>query len=520
MMPGSETRVFRARMTTALVFLTMTALPAAGAVRPANVFDSHMVLQADAEVPVWGWADPQEEVVVRMAGQEVKTKAADDGRWRVRLAPMPAGGPHRMEIVAGNTVALEDVLVGEVWLCSGQSNMEWGIKVSADAEKEVAAAQYPRIRLLTVPHRTARRPEPDVEVSWTVCTPEGIAAAGPWNAGFSAVAYHFGRTLQEELKVPVGLIQSTWGGTRIEPWTAPEGFRAVPAVAHLLKPVERADKEYREAAGQALADYRRWLDQASADHEAGREASAPPPWPRHLLDDNTKPTSLYNGMIHPLVPYAIRGAIWYQGESNRADGMEYVEKMRALVGGWRQIWGRGDFPFYFVQLAPYRYGTEDPTILARMWEAQARCLEIPNTGMAVTVDIGDLADIHPRNKRDVGRRLALWALAGTYGRKDMVFSGPLYRSAVNEGGAIRIRFDHVGGGLISRDGGPLSWFQIAGADRHFVPAEAFIEGETVVVRANEVADPVAVRFAWHMEAQPNLANREGLPAAPFRTDAW
>ena len=519
MMFSPGIRVFRAMMAAALTALAVTS-PAAAEVRPAGVFGSHMVLQAESEVPVWGWADAQEEVTVRIAGQEVRTRAGGDGRWMVKLAPMPAGGPHRLEIVAGDTLALEDVLIGEVWLCSGQSNMEWGIKVSADPEKEIAAADHPRIRLLSVPHRTARRPEPDIDARWAVCTPEGILSVGHWNAGFSAVAYHFGRRLQEELDVPVGLIQSTWGGTRIEPWTPPEGFQAVPALAGLLEPLKRADEEFREAVGRALTAHQQWLEEARARYDAGKEAAPPPAWPRHPLDDNSCPTSLYNGMIHPLVPCAIRGAIWYQGESNRTDGMGYVEKKRALIGGWRQLWGRGDFPFYFVQLAPYRYGTEDPTILPRMWEAQTRCLEIPNTGMAVTVDIGDPADIHPRNKRDVGERLALWALARTYGRKDLVFSGPLYRSASNEGGAIRIRFDHVGGGLISRDGGPLSWFEIAGTDRHFVPAEALIDGDTVVVRANEVADPAAVRFSWHMEARPNLCNREGLPASPFRTDSW
>jgi sialate O-acetylesterase len=244
-----------------------------------------------------------------------------------------------------------------------------------------------------------------------------------------------------------------------------------------------------------------------------------PALPAHALNDRARPTGLYNGMIYPLVPFGLRGAIWYQGEANRGDGMLYHEKMKALIGGWRQVWRQGDFPFYYVQLAPYRYGG-DPTALPQIWQAQAATLSVPNTGMAVTVDIGNYRNIHPTNKQEVGRRLSLWALAKTYGREGIVYSGPLYESMSVEDGRIRIRFDHVGGGLASRNGKPLDFFEIAGNDKKFVAAEARIDGDTVVVASEQVTQPVAVRLGWHQRATPNLMNKEQLPASPFRTDSW
>jgi sialate O-acetylesterase len=302
-------------------------------------------------------------------------------------------------------------------------------------------------------------------------------------ANFTAVGYFFGRHLKQELDVPIGLLGSNWGGTRIEPWTPPEGFRQVPALKDIA---DNLDK-YPARNGDRIV------------HQS--------------------PLALYNGMICPLVPYAIRGAIWYQGESNNGEGMLYHEKMKALIGGWRTIWDNEAMPFYFVQLAPYRYGG-DPTRLAGIWEAQTATLAVPHTGMAVTVDIGNVKDIHPRNKQDVGKRLALWALAKDYGQTDLCYSGPLYQGMSVEGNQVRIRFDHVCGGLVSRDGKPLSWFTIAGEDKQFVEARAEIDGETVVVQADGVARPAAVRFGWHQEAEPNLSNAAGLPASPFRTDDW
>jgi sialate O-acetylesterase len=288
----------------------------------------------------------------------------------------------------------------------------------------------------------------------------------------------------KELDVPIGLIGSNWGGTRIEPWTPPVGFQNVPAL-------------------KDIADNLSNFPTKTADGKINHQS----------------PLALYNGMIHPLLPFAIRGAIWYQGESNNGEGMLYHEKMKALIHGWRSVWNDPELPFYYVQLAPYRYNVE-PTRLPGIWEAQLETLSVPNTGMAVTVDISDLADIHPVNKQDVGKRLALWALAKTYGQTDLVYSGPLYKSLKIDGSKAIVSFDHVGGGLISRDGQPLTHFQIAGEDGQFVAASAEIAGDTVVVSAESIAQPVAVRLGWHQEAEPNLSNREGLPASPFRTDSW
>jgi sialate O-acetylesterase len=289
----------------------------------------------------------------------------------------------------------------------------------------------------------------------------------------------------------VGLIGSNWGGTRIEPWIPPVGFQQVPKLAEIANNLDKFPRKVMRP----------------DPRNPGKQVST--------IDFQTA-LALYNGMIHPLQPFAIRGALWYQGESNNGEGMLYLEKMKALIGGWRTVWDNPKMPFYFVQLAPYRYGG-DTTRLAGMWDAQRQALAIPNTGMAVTTDIGNVRDIHPRNKQEVGRRLALWALKGTYGKKLAVWSGPLYKSASVEGSAIRIRFDQTGSGLASRDGKPLSHFTIAGEDGNFVPATAEIDGSTVKVRASAVEAPKYVRFGWDEQAEPNLANKEGLPASPFRT---
>jgi sialate O-acetylesterase len=492
-----------------LAFFATAAVPVAAEVTLPNVFGDHMIMQRDAQLPVWGRADPGETVTISLDGRTATTVAGDDGRWMVRLPAMAAGGPHVMTVRAENLIRFEDILIGEVWICSGQSNMEWPVSRVDDAEHEITAADHPRMRLFHVPRRPSGLPRDDVDAAWTVCTPETIG-------GFSAVAYFFGRELQDELDVPVGLIDTSWGGTRIEPWTPVAGFAAIAETRPIVDQIREADARYRESVRQSLDAMAEWIADTRVALASG-EPITPIPLPEaHALDNNWQPTGLYNGMVHPLIPFAIRGAIWYQGESNREDGSAYAAKMRALIAGWRTIWDQGDFPFYYVQLAPFRYGG-DPYLLPQIWEAQADVLSVPNTGMAVINDIGNLSDIHPRNKQDVGRRLALWALAKTYGREDIVYSGPMYESMSVEGNRIRIRFDHVGGGLTARDDRPLTWFEIAGADGKYVKAEARIDGDTVIVWSDEVPEPVAVRFAWHQEAEPNLMNKEGLPAAPFRS---
>ena len=487
-----------------------------------NVIGNNMVLQRNMQVPIWGWASAGEEISVTLSTQAEgveplfsTTATADaEGNWQVKLPAMAAGGPYTLRVNGSNTIELTNVLFGEVWVCSGQSNMQWSVNASKDNEAEIAAAMYPKIRLFYVPRVPSGLPQQDVAADWYETTPETIP-------NFSAVAYYFGRKLYKNLDVPIGLINTSWGGTRIEPWTPPVGFTTVPALASIYKEVEDVQANYRAQLPQKIKEIEAWIAETRKALETDAMLTQMPN-NTHPLAHQQRPTALYNGMVHPIVPYAIRGALWYQGESNLRDGMLYHEKMKALINGWREVWEQGEFPFYFVQLAPFNYGGRNasPYFLPQIWEAQTATLALPNTGMAVTTDIGNLRDIHPRNKQDVGRRLALWALAKDYGRDDVTYSGPLYKSMAVEGNTIRLTFDHVGSGLTSRDEKPLTWFQIAGEDKQFVEAEAMIDGDTVVVSSDALENPVAVRFGWHQSAEPNFVNKEGLPASPFRTDSW
>jgi len=424
-----------------------------------KVIGSHMVMQRDRPLPIWGWAAPDEEVTVKFDEATATTKADAQGNWKVVLPAVQADGgkTHAMTVIGKNKIDLEDILIGDVWIGSGQSNMELPVRAAAGAESAMAAADHPQIRLLHIKKVQTLQPARDIVVpgggpakilpAWKVCSPKSVPV-------MSGVLYYFGERLHKELGVPVGLIHSSWGGSPIEDWIVSG-----------------------ERSGQK-----------------------------------------YNGMLAPVKPFAIRGVIWYQGESNVANGLAYANKMKALIGGWRQLWGY-EFPFYFVEIAPFSgYG---PGVLPPLWEAQVASLKIPGTGMAVTTDlVENLGDIHPKNKLDVGNRLALWALVKEYGKKDLVYSGPLYKSMKVDGNKIRLTFAHVGSGLKSRDGKPLSEFEIAAADGKFVPAEATIDGDSVVVQAKEVAAPTQVRFGWRNVANPNLVNKEGLPASPFQTNNW
>ncbi len=499
--------------------LLSSSLTVLAEVRLPRVIGSHMVLQQEIPLPIWGWAEPSEQVKVVFRGAEAAAAADMDGKWMVKLPAQQAGGPFEMTIAGKNTIQLTDILVGEVWIGSGQSNMEMGIGVIMNGAQEAAAANYPNIRLFMVPNVPAGQPQSDCEGSWQVCSPETVAAGG-WG-GFSATAYFFGRELHQQLNVPVGLLDASWGGTAIEPWTPPVGFEQVPALQNFVNVIKEANQNYKNAVAKTLTDTESWVKAARQALEAGKAIPPQPVWPEHPLKNPghpTQPTCLYNGMISPIKPFAIRGAIWYQGEGNLGDGMAYFDKMKALIQGWRSVWQVGDFPFYLAQLASFRYDAP-ANLLPKFWEAQTASLAIPNTGMAVITDISNLTDIHPANKQDVGKRLALWALAKTYG-KSMEYFGPLYKSMAIEGGKIRIAFDHAGSGLASRDGQPLTWFEIAGEDKKFVKADAVIDGNTVVVSSQSVPAPVAVRFAWSQEAEPNLMNKEGLPANSFRTVLW
>lgn len=457
------------RLAAAVVVTATLAHSALGEVRLPKILGDHMVIQRELPLKIWGWANPLEAVTVAIGDCKAATVADAIGRWIVVLPPLQAEGPLEMVIQGENTIKLSDILVGEVWVCSGQSNMQWTVRASDNAEQEIAAADYPEIRLFTVARQVAKEPVDDCDGQWRPCSPETVP-------DFSAVGYFFGRTLHKQLNVPVGLINSSWGGTIAEAWTSAQGLVGEPDYVPILE----------------------------------RGASFKPNNPNQA-------SVLFNGMIRPLIPFAMRGAIWYQGESNCSRAAQYQKLFPALIRNWRTEWGQGDFPFLFVQLAPYRYGNADPRNCAELREAQRLTLQtVPNTGMAVTTDIGNVKDIHPRNKQEVGRRLALWALAKTYG-KDLVYSGPLYKEMKVEGSKIRIMFDHVGEGLVAK-GGPLTHFEIAGADGKFLPAEAIIDANSVMVWNKELPEPVAVRFGWADDAEPNLFNAEGLPASPFRTD--
>lgn len=487
-----------------------------------RVFGNHMVLQRDLPVPIWGTAEPGEAVTITAGDKPpVKAVTGNDGKWAVKLAPMPAGGPISVTVCGKNEIVLEDVLVGEVWLCSGQSNMEWPVSASADAQQEIASADWPKIRHFKVEKSPQGHPAADVQSAkqWEVCSPGTVGA-------FTACGYFMARHLHKELGVPIGLINSSWGGTLIEPWTPPVGFEMAPELKALLDRVVLADPRSAEHKAK-LGDYMRhvegWLAEARGAMSAEKPSPVLAPYPAELKpvteqaasSPHQQPTALYNGMIHGLIPFAFRGAIWYQGESNHREGMLYAAKKEALVGGWRRLWGR-DFPFLYVQIAPYKYGDEPPHYLPEFWEAQAAALKIPDTGMVVSNDIADYSNIHPANKQEVGRRLALLALKKTYGRPGLVAEGPTFKRLTPEGDALRIEFDNVGGGLAARDGRPLNWFKVIGEDTDFEDAEATIEGNAVILRSPKVPRPVAVQFAWHKAAEPNLQNKEGLPARPFR----
>ena len=484
-------------------------------VRLPNLFSDHMVLQRDKTVRVWGWAAPGEKVTVRFAEQMKTATASADGEWQVSLDPMPACATGRTLTVTSQISnvksQINDVLVGEVWVSSGQSNMEFELRSAKNAQQEIKDANYPQIRMLHVPRTPAALPLNDVKARWFVCSPTNTELGE-----FSAVAYFFGREIHKTVKVPVGLIAASQGATQIETWTPPEGLADVPALRESLPGIEAAAAAARKQLVENLDALETAMPLARAALAKGR------PLPPGLVMGSPLPGEggpvLYNGMIYPLLPFGIRGVLWYQGESNCGDGMKYLDKMKALIGGWRKVWQQGEFPFYFVQITPNNYNGALPFLL----EAQNASMSITNTGMAASTDTCDASDNfgggHPGNKQEIGRRLALWALAKDYGKKDLVYCGPQYKAMKAEGGHLRISFDHVGGGLATRDNKPPRCFEVAGADGTYVEAVAKIDGATVVVGSDKVARPTMMRFAWKDLAQPNLMNKEGLPVSVFRAE--
>ncbi|WP_207532747.1 sialate O-acetylesterase [Desertivirga arenae] len=636
--------------------LLLNVLYADANVRLPKIFGDGMVLQRNQKIPVWGWADKGEKVTVTFRGQSATVKADNAGKWKVELSPETAGGPFTLNVKGKNAIALNDVLVGEVWLCSGQSNMEWSVRGSKDAEKEMREAKNPLIRHFKVPNTTAKDPLDDVRGgSW-------VAASAKTVGDFTAVGYFFARELYKELQVPIGLINSSWGGTDIETWISRPALqnsdifkammKTMPASANLeyvikerknqlnKKIIELQGALPKDSAAAAVfrqADYNdsKWPEvkvpgfwEQSVENLDGiawlrtsfnlKAENAGKPAELHLAmiddsdetyvngtrvgavkngyntnrvysvpagllkagknvisvrvedtgggggiygsvndvnikvdeeliplegqwkfqlesllavsntssmsDPNSFPTLLYNGMINPLIPYAIKGAIWYQGENNAGRAVQYRDAFPLMINDWRNNWKQGNFPFYFVQLSSWIASSGDSnhgSSWAELREAQTQTLRLPNTGMAVTVDIGETNDIHPKNKQDVGKRLAAVALNQSY-KKGNAFQGPVFDKLQVAGNMAMLSFKETGSGLMAKDKyGYLRGFEVAGADKKFHYAKAFVEGNTVVLSSENVASPVAVRYAWADDAgDANLYNKEGFPAVPFRTDNW
>jgi sialate O-acetylesterase len=495
-------------------------------VRLPAIISSRMVVQAERAAPVWGWADPGEEVSVSIGTQTKTTRAGSDGKWMVRLDPLPSGFTGTMTVKGKNTVEIKDVLAGEVWLCSGQSNMAFSLKGAKDSATDIAAAEFGgKFRIFVEQSGHAVAPQAQGKGTWYIINPVYVA-------GHSAVAFYFGRELQRQLNQPVGLITSSVGGTPIEAWTRRDPQQARPELKPVLDIWQAKQAAYNPEAEKAAFEKRQ-----AAYHEALAKAKAqgkPAPLPPRLTPPPCEtagyPGNLFNGKIMPLIPYGIRGAIWYQGESNaRTNSQLYANQLSLLIADWRALWGQppspgsgepgGAFPFAWVQLPNYKAEQLGFPGWCVVRDCQLRALKIPNTGMAITIDLGDPNDIHPKRKREVGQRLALWALAKVYG-KAMPFSGPLPVGHDIKGDQVICKFQYADGGLKTRDGGEVKGFKIAGADKNWVMAVAKIEGEKVVVGAPEVKQPVAVRYAWEGDPDCNLINGAGLPASPFRTDAW
>lgn len=485
-----------------------------------SIISDNMVLQAGKPVAIWGKASPGEAVTVRLLSQEKAATADAEGRWRVTLDALESGGPYEMTVSGQNTIEITNILAGEVWLASGQSNMAMRVQQVNNSEEELAESSYPEIRLFLVPNVTARTPQDDVSGSWVECGPETVN-------NFSATAYFFGRHLHKNLGTPVGLINSSWSGSLCEAWVSAESLAGLESVQPLLRLWEKADasvvpEEMEAAKKKYEEDMAKWRELREKAASTGEPVGRAPRAPFDPRSHYQHPSGLYNAMISPLLPYGIKGVIWYQGEGNSDRAYQYRSLFQTLITDWRGRFGQGDFPFLFVQLPNYREVSPVPTEedWAELREAQAMALSLPNTGMAITIDVGEAGDVHPKDKQSVGHRLALAARSVAYG-EDIVGSGPLYERMEVEGGTVRLYFKHVGGGLVARDTEELTVFAVAGGDRKFVWADARIDGDTVVVSSSEVPEPVAVRYAW--QSNPgvvNFYNQEGLPASPFRTDDW
>lgn len=497
-----------ARAVQILLFLFVYPALSAQVKLPAIISDN-MVLQQNSRVALWGWASPGEKVTVWGEWNKIPIAVIADkeGKWQVTMATARAGGPYKMSFTASNTLELNNVLLGEVWLASGQSNMEFFMNKTTNAsytgvvnyQEEIAAADYPNIRQIDVPNKVADSALTDFKANWKLCTPKTADT-------FSAVAYYFAREIHKKTGFPIGIINATWGGTPAESWTNKSILESDPDLVPIL---ERYKKQCEDFPAE-FEKYKIAQEKWKADTSKNKGGQPPQPiGPKH----NKSPYKLYNGMIVPIIPYTLKGVIWYQGESNADRAYQYRKLFAAMIEGWRKDWNNSKLPFYFVQISPHRSQN------AEIRDAQLYTYHhVPYTGIVVTTDNGDSIDIHPRNKKLVGERLALWALKNDYKQKGLEVSGPLYKSMKIQGNKIVIRFDHAKS-LTAKEA-ILKEFTIAGSDRKFSPAQAVIKNNTVEVWSDEVKQPVAVRFAWRNVPTADLFNEAGLPASPFRTDDW
>ena len=489
-----------------LVGVVSAAQPVSAELKMSAIFGDHMVLQQKQPIRVWGWTKPGQAVVVSFAEQQKSTTAGDDGRFDLKLDAVAAGGPYTMTVQADTTRTFKDVLVGEVWLCSGQSNMQWAVNSANDPDLESLTAKYPNLRLITVPQVGTQEPQTTFNGQWQACTPQTVR-------DFSAVGYFFGRQLHQTLDVPVGLIDNAWGGSACEAWVKRDLLSDEGLYGPLLKRWEDIEASYDHEA--AMAKYKERL----ARWQETKKGNRPRP-PRNQLAGQHRPANLYNGVLKPVLGYTIKGTVWYQGESNASRAFQYRDLFPLMISSWREEWGQGNFSFYWVQLADFRAEKEGPadSDWAELREAQTMSLKLPHTGEAVITDLGEAEDIHPKNKQDVAKRLARLALAQDYGL-DIVSRSPLYKSMEVRDARVHVHFDHVGGGLDTFDVRRPIGFTIAGEDGDFVTANArIVDKDTMEVWSDDVTQPAHVRYAWADNPICNVQNREGLPLTPFRTD--
>jgi len=475
------------------------------------IFGDNMVLQQKVKMNVWGNADAGESVTVEMGPDRAQTVAGNDGTWSVKLDGLKSGGPYDMTVSGKNRIAIHNIAIGEVWVCSGESNMEFPVVAARNGGEEMAEADLPMLRVFTVEHRAAEKPDVDCKGSWVICDPESVR-------DFTAVGYFFARELNPGMRVPFGLIESTWGPSPLEAWVPHESLDKDPSLHETVERYEKGVEDYPGQITEYEEDLEKWTAAAAKAKGAGSPVPARPVEPRDPGEER-EPSALYNGMIHPLTRYVIKGVLWYQGESNTDDPGLYGKMFPAMIEAWRAAWNEGDFPFFFAQLAGFMERRADPeeSRWAELREAQAGALSLPKTGMVVTADTGEEREMHPANKQDVGHRFAVLAEKVAYGREEVVECGPVFAGMVIGDRKAVITFSHAEGGLVATSG-TLRGFSIAGEDGRFYWADAQISGNKVVVSSDYVSTPVVVRYGWADFPDCDLRNQEGLPAAPFRTD--